>query len=99
MLLLHASPEWLSSVADILILQTDVTASELASAGIAKEQADEYAGDKIKALHAASQAGHLEVVRFLANQCDGVDLNYTNNGKQTRGEEEVCESAHPYNNK
>ena len=86
-------------MADVLILQANVTASELVSAGISVEQADEYAGDKIKALHAASQAGHLEVVRFLANQCDAVDLNYVNNDTSARGEEEVCESAHPYNSK
>ena len=26
-------------------------------------------------LHVASFAGHLEVVQFLASQCEGVDLN------------------------
>ena len=86
-------------MADVLILQANVTASELVSAGISVEQADEYAGDKNKALHAASQAGHLEVVRFLANQCDAVDLNYVNTEKHIQREEEVCESAHPYNSK
>ena len=76
-----------------------MTASELVSAGISVEQADEYAGDKIKALHAACHAGHLEAVRFLVKKCDGVDLSYIGNDKHTRGEEEVCESAHPYNSK
>ena len=76
-----------------------MTVSELVSAGISVEQADEYAGDKIKALHAASNVGHLEVVRFLAQQCHGVDLNYIYYEKSARGQEEVCESAHPYNSK
>ena len=79
--------------------QANVTASELVSAGISVEQAVKYAGDKIKALDAASHAGQLEVVRFLAKQCDGVDLNRMNNNKLARGEEEVCKSAHPYNSK
>ena len=54
-----------------LVLQADVTSSELLAAGVPAEQAEEYAGDKIKALHAASQAGQVDVVRFLANACDG----------------------------
>lgn len=101
MLYLHTSPHWLISMADILILQADVTVAELVSAGVSVEQANVYAGDKMKALHAASHAGHLEVVRFLAKQCDGVDLNYETKDDKTctSREQEVCESSHPYNSK
>ena len=55
----------------MLVLQADVTSSELVAAGVPAGQAEEYAGDKIKALHAASHAGQVDVVRFLANECDG----------------------------
>ena len=63
----------------MIVQGSDVAVSELLlSYGISEDTAAQYqdAGtDKKVALHEASKKGHLDVVKFLAKECEGVDLN------------------------
>ena len=75
-----------------------MTTLQLVASGVAAEQAEKFAGDKIKMLHAASKAGALEVVQFLAKHCDGIDLNARDKACAC-GAAKVYESTHPYKSK